>query len=46
MWYGTRLTTSMHERFEVYNSACVPMLAQVEEICIDEMYFRAIEWLE
>ena len=46
MWYGATLTMSMHERVGVYNSACVPMLAYIEELCIDEMYFRAAEWLE
>ena len=46
MWYTTTLTMSMHGRSEVYNSACIPMLACVEETCIEEMYFRAAECLE
>ena len=37
---------SMHERFGVYNTTCVPMLAYIEELCIDGMYSRAADWLK
>ena len=30
----------------MYKLACVPMLAFRGELCIDEMYFKAADWVE